>query len=792
MWGNTRDDNIVKNDYYVYPSNQDGQLNPVTKRYSNSCPLGYFLDDFGKDLDGNSISVGKEDKSGSSFPTSGTFHSSWTVAGLGMECIRCPNGTVQEVQGGNCLDEEPCIKTQVQNSIKYEATGSIAGVTGNVFQIDCKNGFFGNGTTVCKSSGSFTTISCIAAPICIKGEYLNQESESCKKMSASTCPQGEEFSSSSATNQITFIGSQIDDGECNQCQIGKAKPDIGLQACDPCQTAENTGTRECDICSKGTFVDSSNFQCESCITGKYSNSFNAVACIDCPSSFSAIGIGNTECSLTCIAGTYIDTDATDGCSACGAGQYTTQENSLECLLCDVGFAQANAGSKFCLPCFPSTFQNQRGSSLCISCDSNTYSSGPSSISCEQCEIGQTSSVGSMRCNEEDALRTAKNALEIERDSLKEEKGIVITEKIVLATERDALQIAKDTLTTENEAMVTERNTLQNDKIVLENEKTALELVKTTIESEKSVLTERTNTLELEKTSLESEKTILIQEKLVLLKKTNTLETQQGSLQMNMTQIEKQIIDLRAEIVVVKQTDVNTRSKPSSSTTSTTSTDVKSKSNSTCECEHSDNDKKSASTFSNEAPNLSLYLMAATVGMIMTLCVIYFLFCCCRKKATTKTLNPNTTVVPVKKGKLRLFVDQNHDKITKVAHHDHAKSVQKMSRAHSKAKVKIIQKKQDNAKSRLQTRLQMRANMNNNATRDEKNKKKVKVTQVEIVELDKKETKKHQAKKLAKEERKAKKRALKAQLLLERRHAKEKDTVITKTKEMKLTRTTSVI
>jgi len=61
-------------------------------------------------------------------------------------------------------------------------------------------------------------------------------------------------------------------------------------------------------------------------------------------------------------------------------------------------------------------------------------------------------------------------------------------------------------------------------------------------------------------------------------------------------------------------------------------------------------------------------------------------------------------------------------------------------------------------------------------------------------LDKKETKKHQAKKLAKEERKAKKRALKAQLLLERKHAKEKDSVVTKikTKEMKLTRTTSVI
>ena len=85
-------------------------------------------------------------------------------------------------------------------------------------------------------------------------------------------------------------------------------------------------------------------------------------------------------------------------------------------------------------------------------------------------------------------------------------------------------------------------------------------------------------------------------------------------------------------------------------------------------------------------------------------------------------------------------------------------------------------------------------MNNNATRDEKREKKVKATKVEIViELDKKDAAKHQAKKLAKEKRKAKKMALKAQLLLERRHAKEKDSVITETEEMKkLMRTTSVI
>ena len=351
------------------------------------------------------------------------------------------------------------------------------------------------------------------------------------------------------------------------------------------------------------------------------------------------------------------------------------------------------------------------------------------------------------------LMVEKKTLTSERDTLTEEKGELITEKNSLARERDDLQNDKKTLTTQNDALVIERNTLQSDK-------TMLELAVDTLQSDKTMLelavdlankTAATKQLELNKANAD----LLVEKQIILEHQNNTPEKKTDS---DSNTDEADIADIAAP-------------SPSAKTVI----------DSTCDCKHSDSDKMSA-------PNLSLYLMAATVGMIITLSIIFFWFCCCRKKSTNPI--PNLAVVPIKKGKLRSFVDQNHDKITKVAHHDHAKSVQKMSRAHSKAKVKIIQKKQDNAKSRLQTRLQMRANMNNNNAT--KKKKKVRVTKVEIVELDKKETKKHK-KKLAKEERKAKKKALKAQLLLERRHVQEKDPVITEKKEMKLvTRTTSVI
>ena len=458
----------------------------------------------------------------------------------------------------------------------------------------------------------------------------------------------------------------------------------------------------------------------------------------------------------------------------------------------------------------------------------------SSTTCSACEVGQKAArTGSMGCNSEAALAAATAALQIEYDLLIQERDLsqrkttlinqtCRNEKTILELDIRILQNNITTLLSNNLlleshklTLLQEKTKLESDTLILQGDKNSLIVKRDELETKigsmedqlilagehKQIMKDQIARLLLQSayhnTSWLNERELLEHEQVNLLDKLvvaeanataaqeeiNTLETEQERLQMNMTQIGKQIIDLKTEMVVVKQKDVNSRSKP-------TSTDGKTKSNSTCECEHSDSDKMSA-TGSKEAPNLSLYLMAATVGMITNLCIIYFLFCCCRKNNT----NPIPHLaVPVKKGKLRIFMDQNHDKITQVAHRDHAKSVQNISRAHSKAKVKIIQKKQDNAKSRLQTRLQMRANMNNNATRDEKREKKVKATKVEIViELDKKDAAKHQAKKLAKEKRKAKKMALKAQLLLERRHAKEKDSVITETEEMKkLTRTTSVI
>ena len=60
------------------------------------------------------------------------------------------------------------------------------------------------------------------------------------------------------------------------------------------------------------------------------------------------------------------------------------------------------------------------------------------------------------------------------------------------------------------------------------------------------------------------------------------------------------------------------------------------------------------------------------------------------------------------GKFGQFMDRHHIAIQKIGHHDHAVSVQEMSRVHSRRKVEKIQKNQFQAKGRLMARLKQRA------------------------------------------------------------------------------------
>jgi len=118
----------------------------------------------------------------------------------------------------------------------------------------------------------------------------------------------------------------------------------------------------------------------------------------------------------------------------------------------------------------------------------------------------------------------------------------------------------------------------------------------------------------------------------------------------------------------------------------------------------------------------------------------------------------TRKIPV--GKFGKFMVRKHDAIKKMGHHDHAVSVQKLSRSHSRRKVEKIQKNQFHAKGRLMARLKKRAEAShakNNVVGTEEILK-----LVEAAEKGSKKEQKKAQKKLEKQKKKDEKKAKKAQ------------------------------
>ena len=112
------------------------------------------------------------------------------------------------------------------------------------------------------------------------------------------------------------------------------------------------------------------------------------------------------------------------------------------------------------------------------------------------------------------------------------------------------------------------------------------------------------------------------------------------------------------------------------------------------------------------------------------------------------------------GKFGQLMVRKHDAIKKMGHHDHAVSVQKLSRSHSRRKVEKIQKNQFHAKGRLMARLKKRAEAAH-AKRVVGTKEIMKLVEAAERGGSKKEQKKAQ-KKLEKQKKKDEKKAKKAQ------------------------------
>tara|TARA_B100000795_G_C22507247_1_gene326313 strand:- start:22 stop:618 length:597 start_codon:yes stop_codon:yes gene_type:complete len=112
------------------------------------------------------------------------------------------------------------------------------------------------------------------------------------------------------------------------------------------------------------------------------------------------------------------------------------------------------------------------------------------------------------------------------------------------------------------------------------------------------------------------------------------------------------------------------------------------------------------------------LMVLSGLLFSCLAVLTIFGCRCltrRKKPPAVPQQTPPSAPPKDVGKFGQFMDRHHNAIKKLGHHDHAVSVQKLSRVHSRRKVEKIQKNQFHAKGRLMARLKQRAEASHAAT-----------------------------------------------------------------------------
>jgi len=403
---------------------------------------------------------------------------------------------------------------------------------------------------------------------------------------------------------------------------------------------------------------------------------------------------NTEC--ICQAGKFNmhSNGGTNICQNCPAGTFQMAPNQTTCNACSRG-KMFTSSTTICEDCGTGRFSNFDG--ICEDCGNGQYNDEQRQTACKSCAAGHVpiAQIGSVGCKvdpqkalveDEMAQLIVWNATLTDRViDLEQALESLLEGKTTLENERDGLVGDKATLTSE-------RDSLLEGKTTLENERDGLVGDKATLTSERDSLLEGKTTLENERDGLVGDKATLTTERDSLLEDKTTLEAE-----ITKTNSNDQVTSPAATDASSHTSSTNTNTNTNTNTAVTKGTEVEQRNR-----------------------ELELERMIARRGeMIMVLASLLFfclavltILCICRlarkKPVGALTIVPQQMAAPPKHiGKFGQFIDRHHKAIQKIGHHEHAVTVQKLSRVHSRRKVQKIQKNQCHAKGRLMARLKQR-------------------------------------------------------------------------------------
>jgi hypothetical protein len=240
---------------------------------------------------------------------------------------------------------------------------------------------------------------------CLSGQWNNiPVARHCVRCRA--CPHG----------QYRYGCGSTTSGMCLNCQLGRAKPRIGIWStpclkCAPGRFQSLEAAQSCRRCTSGRFTSYSGSDtcgpCKACAAGSFRSRCGTASAGDC---------------TACPAGKFSGTASADACVPCSAGMYSARVGALRCIPCPAGKFQAHAGRHFCAACTacasglfrnrcgmhfggvcrrcpPGKFsrKGRRRASPCAVCPSGRFAVDVGATACKVCLRGRMSLPSGMAC-----------------------------------------------------------------------------------------------------------------------------------------------------------------------------------------------------------------------------------------------------------------------------------------------------------------------------------------------------------------------------------------------------------
>ena len=573
-----------------------------------------------------------------------------------ISCQQCNAGYT--LNSGNCNTKSNCV---------------VAG-TGEAGTIDCGNGGSATGKTgdcSCTCLDGYTGIKCLVSDVCSVSDVSGAaatihclhggEAQGVTGSCSCACPVGYRGSATCAAGACTVAGT----GEAGTIDCANAGIATGVTDTCACSCAAGFLGLTCDIL-------------DSCVV----SDDDALNSIDCLNGGSATGVTNA-CACSCAAGFL----------------------GLTCDTEDTSQVLSKISSKL-----EETKQVLNTTKDALYLTTQTLERTNKQLVAE-------TNVSAILVLERDGLSADKITLLAQKSELEETVATLESEKTTLGSiaqqcqtdlreERDAASnlhvLLNVALSNATELLSNATELLQRVEAlqqVLSETSAKLEETKQELNTTKDALYLTTQTLERTHKQLVAETNVSA----ILVLERDGLSADKSELEETVTLLEKKQKTLLENKKTTHQTGSHTPAPSTAPTSLTTSKTV-------AKLEQRNKELEGTVVTRDE--------IIMVLSGVLFFCLAVLTIFCCRCLTRKKTPVIITTSVPKQAplvGKFGQFMDRHHDAIKKIGHHNHALSVQKLSKLHSKRKVEKIQKNHFHAKGRLMARLKQRTEASHAAT-----------------------------------------------------------------------------